>query len=125
MSFEVFNETKKAIPDAPLVFIAQEILGKNCDLNLIIVSPTKIKELNLMHRGKDETTDILSFPLSENSGEIYICLEETEKKAVEFDRTYENFFKYLFIHGCTHLKGYDHSDTMEALEKKVRQKFGI
>jgi ssRNA-specific RNase YbeY (16S rRNA maturation enzyme) len=43
----------------------------------------------------------------------------------EFDRTYENFLVFLFIHGLVHLKGYDHGDKMEKVEIKFRKKFNI
>jgi ssRNA-specific RNase YbeY (16S rRNA maturation enzyme) len=45
--------------------------------------------------------------------------------AKDFDRSYENFIYFLFIHGCVHLKGYDHGSTMERIEAKFRKEFGI
>ena len=82
-------------------------------------------DLNAIYRDKEIATDILSFPISNDEGEIYICPSETRKEAKKFDRTYENFFAYLFIHGCTHLKGHDHSAIMESIEVEVRRKFKV
>ncbi len=87
--------------------------------------PARMKELNFMYRNKNEPTDILSFPLSKTEGEMYICLSEAKKEAKKFDRKPENFLAFLFIHGCVHLKGYDHGGTMERLEVKFRRKFKI
>ena len=70
-------------------------------------------------------TDILSFPLNENAGEIFLCLSEAEKEAVKFKRPNDNFIAFLFIHGLMHLKGFDHSSTMESNEQKIRQEFHI
>ena len=47
------------------------------------------------------------------------------KEAIKFDRSYENFLAFIFIHGCVHLKGYDHGGTMEDIEIKVRNKFKV
>ena len=101
------------------------VLGKSYDLSVAFVSSEKIKKLNLTYRNINKSTDILSFPLSKTEGEIYICLSEAKKEARKFDRKYENFLGFLFIHGLVHLKGYDHGSTMESIETKFRKQFGI
>ena len=125
MSFSLINETKETIPQVEFEAIKNDILGNNYALNLIITTSEKIKKLNTIYRNKESATDILSFPLSGTEGEIYISIKETRSEAKKFDRTYENFFSFLFIHGCTHLKGHDHGAIMEAIEAKVREKFGV
>ena len=105
--------------------IKDEILGKKYSLSFTIIEPTKMKVMNLTYRNKNSATDILSFPLSKDEGEIYICPEEAEKEAVKFERDYNNFVVFLFIHGCVHLKGFDHGCTMEELEVVYRKKFNI
>ena len=101
------------------------VLGKKYNLTVAIVSSAHIKKLNLQFRNIDKPTDILSFPLSKTEGEIYINLAESKKEAVKFDRTYENFLAFLFIHGLVHLKGFDHGSTMERIEIKLRKKFKV
>lgn len=100
-------------------------MGKAYDLSVAIVSKEKIRKLNKQYRGKDEPTDILSFPLDPSSGEIYINIDMTKKKAGEFGRTYENYLAFLFIHGLVHLKGYEHGGTMESIEAKYHRVFGV
>jgi len=105
--------------------IKDAILGKKYSLSFTIIEPAKMKTMNLTYRNKNSATDILSFPLSKDEGEIYICPEEAEKEAVKFERDYNNFIVFLFIHGCVHLKGFDHGCTMEELEVEYRKKFNI
>jgi probable rRNA maturation factor len=124
-NFTLINETRESIPRVSFVDIKNEILGVDYELTLVVTSPEHVKKLNTIYRDKEESTDILSFPLSENEGEMYISPEDTRRMAPDFDRPYENFFAFLFIHGCTHLKGHDHGDIMEGIEAKVREKFGI
>jgi rRNA maturation RNase YbeY len=121
----ISNTTKAKLPRLAFSVMADAILAKKYELSLVFVSAAKMKKLNLIHRDIDKTTDILSFPLSKNEGEMYICLTETKKEAKNFDRAYENFLGFLFIHGCVHLKGFDHSSTMERIEAQFRKRFKI
>jgi probable rRNA maturation factor len=105
--------------------IKKEILGSKYELSLVFCTANRIKSLNKIYRNINKSTDILSFPLSKISGEIFICKAETKKMAREFDRSYDNFQVFLFIHGCVHLKGYNHGLKMEKIEAKFRKKFGI
>lgn len=84
---------------------------------------TLCRKLNKQFRDKDYATNILSFPLTESSGEIVINLKKVRKDAKEFERSYENFLAYLLIHGMLHLKGYDHGSTMEKLEDTYLESF--
>ena len=123
--FTITNTTKEKLPDQPFKKMAEKVLGKKYDLSLTIVDATEIQRLNFIYRSKNSPTDILSFPLNENTGEIFLCLSEAKKAAVKFDRTFDNFVSFLFIHGLMHLKGFDHSSTMEDNEQIVRQDFHI
>jgi probable rRNA maturation factor len=105
--------------------IKKNVLGSKYELSFVFVGPKKIQELNRIYRQIDKPTDILSFPLSKNSGEIFICKSEAKKMMSEFGRSYENFIAFLFIHGLVHLKGYDHGAEMEKVEEKFRKKFGV
>jgi probable rRNA maturation factor len=125
MKLKIANKNKAKIPAFDFDAIKDTILGKDYQLTLIIANSQTIRKYNTIYRNMDKSTDILSFPYSKDEGEIYICPSETKKAAVKFKRNYDNFFIYLFIHGCTHLKGYDHSDTMDRVEEKFRKEFGI
>jgi probable rRNA maturation factor len=113
MSKTLFDQIKKAI------------LGDKYELSLVFITAKKIKNLNKIYRNINKPTDILSFPLSKTSGEIFICPAEAKKMMLEFKRSYKNFLAFLFIHGLVHLKGYDHGCEMEKLEIKFRKKFKI
>lgn len=113
------------LPSVAFGAIKDAALGKRYRMNVIVASATRMKELNTIYRGKARPTDILSFPVSHDEGEIYICPSEARKEAKKFGRSFENFLSFLFIHGCVHLKGMDHSATMEREEEKLRKRFGI
>lgn len=123
--FHLTNKTKAKLPSLAFVDMKNAILGKKYELSLIIVGKKKIQELNRKYRGINKPTDILSFPLSDVFGEIYINPEMTKLEAKKFDRNYENFFAFLLIHGLVHLKGFDHGSTMESIETRFQKKFGV
>jgi probable rRNA maturation factor len=85
-----------------------------------IVDAARIAELNREHRGKDEPTDVLSFPIDElgpaagprELGDVAICPE----LCVDMTLT------ETVVHGVLHLCGYDHETDdgeMLALQDKV------
>lgn len=123
--FAIIKEAKATLPRVAFRAIKEAALGKKYSLTIIIASPARMKKLNTIYRDKQKPTDILSFPVSKNEGEIYLCPSEAKKEAAKFDRAYPNFLAFLFIHGCVHLKGYDHGSRMEGIETKLRKKFKI
>ena len=68
------------------------------------VDAERIAELNAEHRGKDEPTDVLSFPVDlagdtpgpRELGDIVICAEHTVD------------LREAIVHGALHLVGMDH-----------------
>lgn len=125
MALTITNTTKGKLPRLPFAKMADAVLGKEYDCSLVIVGSKKSQELNREYRGKDNPTNILSFPLDKNEGEIFLDLKKARADAVNFDRSYTNFIGFLFIHGLLHLKGLDHGAKMENAEKKVREIFKI
>jgi probable rRNA maturation factor len=124
-NFTITNKTKSTLPRVSFALIKDSALGKNYNLSLVFIGDKKSKELNLKYRGKNKPTNILSFPLDKNSGEIFITLSVARREAPRFDRKFDNFIAFLFIHGLMHLKGMDHSSTMERAEVKLRKQFQL
>jgi rRNA maturation RNase YbeY len=103
--------------------LKEDILGSKYELSIALVSPSKSKELNSKWRGKDKPTNVLAFPLTKTSGEILLCNSVIKKEAKNFDKTPEEFFNFLVIHGMLHLKGMDHGAIMEKAERKYDEKY--
>ena len=121
----IINETNGKLPRLPFVSMKEKILGKKYELGISFIGPVKSRKLNNTYRNKNNSTNILSFPTSNNSGDIFIDLSTAKKEAPKFNRNFDNFIAFLLIHGLTHLKGFDHGDKMEEAEKKYRKFFSI
>lgn len=112
-------------PTLPYVEIKEAILGKKYDLSLTFIGKKRALTLNKKHRNATYVPNVLSFPLTDTVGEIYISPEVARKESVKFSMTPDGYIGYLFIHGLLHLKGYPHGSTMEQAEKKYVAKFKL
>ncbi len=121
-ALEIRNTTREKHPGLPYQDIAHHILP-TFDISLVFVGETRAKSLNKILRNKDYIPNVLSYELEKNSGEVVICLKEAKRQAPSFEMSYKTFVGYLFIHGLSHLKGYQHGTTMERYEEKALQRF--
>jgi len=103
--------------------IKNEILGKRYELSFAFISKNKIKELNKKYRKVDEPTDVLSFQLEKNIGEIFICKAIAKIKAPKFEMTFEDYLIFLVIHALLHLKGLEHGAKMERHEQRYHSRY--
>ncbi len=103
--------------------IKNDILGKDYSLSIAFVNKEKSRKLNKKYRNVNKPTNVLSFYLTKNSGELILCEEIIKKEIKKFDKTLPDLVGFLVIHGMLHLKGYEHSSTMDKLEEKYDQKY--
>lgn len=112
-----------AISTELFLSIKNEILGKKYTLDLLFIGKTRAQSLNKTYRKKTYTPNILSFPIDENIGEIYLCVPVVKQAAQKENMTLKQYTLFLFIHGCLHLKGIEHGEAMEKLEDKYFAKY--
>jgi len=122
-SIQITNKTKGKLPRLPFVEAKEKILGNEYNLSLVFIGASKSRELNQKYRTKDKVANVLSFPLENNSGEIFITPSKAKTEAKKFDMTTHDFILYLFIHGLLHLKGLDHGEEMDREEEKYKKEF--
>lgn len=122
---DILNTTqaKFTLSKSKLLNIKKEILGKDFELSLVIVGDKKIQNLNKKFRNKNYPTDVLSFPLSKDSGEIFFNIKIATKKSLDFEMKTQDYFYFLMIHSLLHLKGFDHGKEMEKEEDRLMKKF--
>jgi probable rRNA maturation factor len=89
-----------------------------------------MRTLNRRYRGKDKTTDVLSFSLREGMfshvqpdvlGDIVIAVPTAARHAAETGHTLSREIEVLLVHGLLHLLGYDHERNNEARRMKRRE----
>ena len=125
MAFSIVNLTRRNLPVSELRFskIKKEILGESYDLSLVFIGKKRSRTLNEKYRQKNSDTNILSFPLDQKNGEIFLTLDKIEKEISKFEMPLNRLIIFLFIHGCLHLKGFVHGEKMEKEETRLLEKF--
>ncbi len=114
-------------------------------LAVIMLSDDRtIRYLNKTYRGKDQATNILSFPANEmdlemhnqadepetqHIGDAILAYEYVENEAKIEQKPLKTHISHLVIHGVLHLLGYDHETTeeasiMESLEIALMKQLG-
>lgn len=112
--------------------------SKDVEVSVSFVDNEEIRQLNKDFRNVDSSTDVLSFPMNENSdvfftpllGDIVISLERALEQSLEFGHTLEREVAYLTAHSMFHLLGYDHmndedKNLMREKEKQVMKNLKI
>ncbi len=119
------SSTISKYPNFPYLEIKEAILGKKYLLSLAFIGTKRAQKLNVDYRKKTYVPNVLSFPLDAEQGEIFICPEIAYPEAKDFNLTKDGYIAFLFMHGLLHLKGHDHGDTMESLERRYMKKYSI
>lgn len=130
------NESlRKRLHRAPaLRALAERILvaedsPEDVEISLLFCDDFFIRELNRQYRGKDESTDVLSFAAPDSPptgeprplGDIVISLETVERQHEGERAAMRREIHLLFCHGLLHLLGYTHKNPKERREMAAKQ----
>ncbi|MTD32935.1 rRNA maturation RNase YbeY [Paludibacterium denitrificans] len=110
---------------------------RQAQISLVIVEADEGQTLNRDYRHKDYATNVLSFALNEGEplpglplfGDLVLCVPVVEREATEQNKSLEEHYAHLTVHGMLHLQGFDHEDDdeaeiMETLETAILAKLG-
>ncbi len=141
---EIENEAwTAALPDvevlvtraADAVFARLATPGAHGDeVVVLLTDDTAIKALNVDFRGKNATTNVLSFPAPETArphlGDVALAYGVCAQEADTQGKTLAHHLMHLTAHGVLHLLGYDHetdadAEGMEALEREILAGLGV
>jgi probable rRNA maturation factor len=101
------------------------------EVSVYIVDEDESQDLNSQYRGKENPTNILSFPADIPEevgipllGDLVICAPVVEREAQEQQKTVDAHWAHMLVHGSLHLLGFDHieddeAELMEALETNI------
>ena len=112
---------------------ARRAAGLRGAVNVLVTSSAEMKSLNRRFRGKDQPTDVLSFPVEPGfqkqfAGEIAIAAEIASHNARALGHSPAEEVKILVLHGVLHLGGYDHecdNGQMAQREEQLRAKLHL
>jgi probable rRNA maturation factor len=103
--------------------LAKPKLKGAAELSIVLTNDQEQHALNKQWRGKDSSTNVLSFPQIEPFGpvvgilgDITLARETLIREAEEQGTSFADHFTHLVVHGFLHILGYDHLDDAEALQ---------
>lgn len=115
--------------------------GGPAELSVLLADDAFVQSLNRKFRGKDQPTNVLSFPQVDGPGEIVFqaarplgdiafAYETLVVEAKHQGKSFDDHLAHLVVHGVLHLLGHDHIDdeeaeAMETLERVILDRFGI
>ncbi len=132
---------RKGVPAAASFkrWVAAALEGRimRADLALRLVDEREGRALNLHYRGKQNATNVLSFPAELPKGvklpllgDIVLCAPVIAREAREQRKPLNAHYAHLSVHGVLHLLGFDHNDerdaeAMEAIEREILAGLGL
>jgi probable rRNA maturation factor len=120
--------------------------GITIEVSVKFASDAEVQALNRGYRGKDRTTNVLSFPMFEPEliaeigradggeallGDVILADGACAREAAEKATGIREHAAHLIVHGTLHLLGYDHekgevdAEAMEAVERRSLAGLGI
>ena len=123
---------------AEAAFVQSGRVSGAAELALLLCDDDEIRKLNKAWRGKDEPTNVLSFPLGappgktgpQPLGDVALAYQTVASEALDRNVSIGQHAVHLVVHGVLHLMGYDHmcdadAREMESLEAQVLAGLGL
>jgi probable rRNA maturation factor len=112
---------------------AQRSAGLRGWVDVLLAGSRELQTLNRRFRGKNQPTDVLSFPAGENprngfAGDIAISVDIAKQNASRLGHATAEEIKILCLHGLLHLAGFDHErdqGQMARKERILRRRLGL
>jgi probable rRNA maturation factor len=99
-------------------------------INLIVTDDRELRRLNRRYRGKDKPTDVLSFSYLEGggrgadgiAGDVFVSHQTLARDARRLGLTPAHLALRIVVHGCLHVRGYDHETDEDAARMERRER---
>jgi probable rRNA maturation factor len=128
------------LPAEPEVrrWVRAALAGRTGTVGVVVrlVDEEESRILNRDYRGRDEPTNVLSFPFeapphvtTAHIGDLVVCAPVVAREAQQQGKPLAAHWAHMVIHGLLHLLGYDHQNDdeagrMEALEARILGSLG-
>jgi len=140
------RRTAKTVIKKAISAAARAASTRPAELAIVLSNDSGIQALNRDWRGKDQPTNVLSFPAAPVRparkgsgksrvpapyiGDIIIAYQTTAREAVAEAKPFDHHLAHLAVHGFLHLLGYDHendrdAEIMERLERRILKRLAV
>ena len=104
------------------------------ELTVRVVGEDEGRALNRDFRQKDYATNVLTFDYAQEPtvlADLVLCAPVVAREALEQNKTLEEHYAHLLVHGALHAQGWDHetsaqdAEEMEAYETAILGELGF
>ena len=124
---------RAALPRHKVTRWIRHALALDAEITVRIVDEEEGRQLNRDYRHKDYATNVLTFDYTQEpvvTADLVLCAPVVEREAREQNKSLEEHYAHLLVHGTLHAQGWDHETSeqdaqeMEAYETAILQELG-
>ena len=124
---------RAALPRHRVARWLRHALAQDGEITVRIVDEAEGRQLNHDYRQKDYATNVLTFDYAQESvvsADLVLCAPVVAREALEQNKTLEEHYAHLLVHGALHAQGWDHETSdqdaqeMEDYETAILQGLG-
>ena len=132
--FEEATAHRAVLPRHKVTRWIRHALAADAEITVRIVDADEGQALNRDYRHKDYATNVLTFDYAQEPvvmADLVLCAPVVEREAREQNKTLEEHYAHLLVHGTLHAQGWDHetsaadAEEMEAYETDILQALGF
>ncbi len=125
---------RAALPRHKVARWIRHALATDAEITVRIVDEDEGRQLNRDYRKKDYATNVLTFDYTQEplvTADLVLCAPVIEREAKEQNKSLEEHYAHMLVHGALHAQGWDHETSeedaqeMEAYETAILQELGF
>ena len=125
---------RAALPRHKVTRWIRHALALDAEITVRIVDEEEGRQLNRDYRHKDYATNVLTFDYAQEPlvlADLVLCAPVVEREAREQNKSLEEHYAHLLVHGALHAQGWDHETSeqdaqeMETYETAILQGLGF
>lgn len=132
--FDGVADHRAALPRQKVTRWIRHALALDAEITVRIVGEDEGRQLNRDYRQKDYATNVLTFDYAQEPvvhADLVLCAPVVAREAAEQNKTLQEHYAHLLVHGALHAQGWDHktgeqdAEEMEAYETDILAGLGF
>ncbi len=115
---------RAALPRHKVAKWIRHALQSEAEITVRIVDAEEGQALNRDYRHKDHATNVLTFDYTQEpivTADLVLCAPVVAQEATEQNKTLEEHYAHLLVHGTLHAQGWDHDEDEDAQVMELRE----
>jgi probable rRNA maturation factor len=115
---------RAALPRHKVARWIRATLQSDAEITVRIVDAAEGQALNRDYRHKDYATNVLTFDYSQEpivTADLVLCAPVVALEAKDQNKTLEEHYAHLLVHGALHAQGWDHEEDEDAQVMELRE----